>query len=79
MLPGFGFLWSNLRFQLNSVIRIHESAVAGAPIGRLDANELRAIGERLAEHLDLDIQMLIESKARELLQRIAARSQPDAP
>jgi mRNA-degrading endonuclease toxin of MazEF toxin-antitoxin module len=60
---------------LNALIRIHESAIAGAPIGRLDANELRVIGERLAEHLDLDLEALIERKARELLERIAARRQ----
>lgn len=57
---------------LNALIRIHESAIAGRPIGRLDANELRVIGERLAEHLDLDLTMLIERKARSLLERIAA-------
>lgn len=61
---------------LNALIRIHESAIAGSPIGRLDANELRVVAERLAEHLDLDLTMLVERKARELLERIAARTQP---
>ncbi len=60
---------------LNALIRIHESAIAGTPIGRLDANELRVVGERLAEHLDLDLQLLIERKARDLLERLAARKQ----
>jgi mRNA-degrading endonuclease toxin of MazEF toxin-antitoxin module len=58
---------------VNALIRIHESAIAGSPIGRLDANELRLVGEQLAEHLDLDLQTLIERKAREMLERIAAR------
>lgn len=61
---------------LNALIRIHESAIAGTPIGRLDANELRVVGERLAEHLDLDLQRLIERKAGELLERLAARKEP---
>jgi mRNA-degrading endonuclease toxin of MazEF toxin-antitoxin module len=61
---------------LNALIRIHESAVAGRSIGHLDANELRVVGERLAEHLDLDLTMLVERKARDLLDRIAATKEP---
>jgi len=57
---------------LNALVRIHESAVAGRPIGRLDAAELRVLGERLVEHLDVDLTPAIEQKARELLERIAA-------
>ncbi len=60
---------------LNALIRIHESAIAGAPIGRLDSNELRIVGERLAEHLDLDLSGLVEREARELLERIAAHKE----
>ena len=63
---------------LNAVVRIHESAIAGRTIGRLDASELRVIGERLAEHLDLDLTLLIERKARDMFERIAAiRERPD--
>lgn len=61
---------------LNALVRIHSSAIAGSPIGRLDENELRVVGERLAEHLDLDLQLLVERKARELLARLAERKQP---
>lgn len=61
---------------LNALIRIHESAIAGTPIGHLDANELRVVGERLAEHLDLDLTLLVERRARELLARIQARANP---
>lgn len=57
---------------LNALLRIHESALAGRPIGRLDAEELRAVGERLIEHLDLDLTRLVEREARSLLERIAA-------
>lgn len=57
---------------LNSLLRIHESAIAGRPIGRLDAVELRNLGERLAEHLDIDLTAAIERKARGLLEEIAA-------
>ena len=57
---------------LNSLLRIHESAIAGRPIGRLDAAELRLLGERLVDHLDIDLTAAIERKARDLLQEIAA-------
>ena len=57
---------------LNALIRIHESAIAGRPIGRLDANELRVVGERLVEHLDLDLTLLVERKIRERMERLAA-------
>jgi mRNA-degrading endonuclease toxin of MazEF toxin-antitoxin module len=57
---------------LNSLLRIHESAIAGRAIGRLDAAELRVLGERLVEHLDIDLTAAIERKARGLLEKIAA-------
>jgi mRNA-degrading endonuclease toxin of MazEF toxin-antitoxin module len=57
---------------LNSLLRIHESAIAGRTIGRLDATELRLLGERLVDHLDIDLTAAIELKARGLLEEIAA-------
>ena len=57
---------------LNSLVRIHESAIAGRAIGWLDAAEVRILGERLVDHLDVDLTASIERKARELLQEIAA-------
>jgi hypothetical protein len=65
---------------LNSLVRIHESAIAGRPIGRLDAAELRLLGERLVDHLDIDLTASIEHRARELLEEIAAaRSHRPSP
>ena len=57
---------------LNALIRIHGSAIAGRPIGRLDAAELRAVGERLVEHLDIDLTLVVERKIRERTERLAA-------
>ena len=57
---------------LNSLLRIHESAIAGRPIGRLDADEMRAVGESLAQHLDIDLTLLVERKIRERMARLAA-------
>lgn len=57
---------------LNSLLRIHESAIAARAIGRLDAVELRVLGERLVDHLDIDLTAAIERKARGLLEEIAA-------
>lgn len=61
---------------LNSLVRIHETAIAGRPIGRLDDREQRVIGERLVDHLDIDLTASVERKARELLEEIATRRHP---
>jgi mRNA-degrading endonuclease toxin of MazEF toxin-antitoxin module len=61
---------------LNSLVRIHETAIAGTAVGRLDEGELRVVGERLAEHLDIDLSRAVERRARELLEAIAARHRP---
>ena len=63
---------------LNALVRVHESAIAGRPVGRLDPDELRTVGERLAEHLDLDLSRLIERAIRERIARLAAR-RPGSP
>lgn len=57
---------------VNALVRIHESAIAGRPVGRLDDQELRTLGERLVEHLDIDLTALVEREARALLERLAA-------
>jgi hypothetical protein len=62
---------------LNSLVRVHESAIAGRPIGRLDDAELRVVGEGLVDHLDVDLTASIERKARRLLEQIATRHRPD--
>jgi hypothetical protein len=64
---------------LNSLSRVHESAIVGAPVGRLDDHELRLVGERLAEYLDLDLSRLVEERARELLEEAIALAQADEP
>jgi mRNA-degrading endonuclease toxin of MazEF toxin-antitoxin module len=64
---------------VNALVRVHESAIVGRPVGRLDAAELRALGERLVEHLDLDVTGLLERKLEELRQRLARRRSSEGP
>ncbi len=48
-------------------IRVHRSAIHGAPLGRLDPQELAVVHQRLVRHHGLDLRMLV----REELQRLA--------
>lgn len=54
---------------INALLRVHESAIVGRPVGRLDSEELRTIGERLVEHLDIDLVPLLDRRLRELRRR----------
>lgn len=44
---------------LNALVHIHASAMLPRPVGRLDDNEMRVIGERLVDHLDIDLEPLV--------------------
>lgn len=50
-----------------ALLRIHASAIAGSPVGRLNDNEMRVIAERLGGQLQLDLTMLVSRAARERL------------
>lgn len=54
---------------VTSLVRVHESAIVGRPVGRLEEGELREIGERLVEQLDIDLTGLLDRRLRELLAR----------
>lgn len=54
---------------LNSLVRVHQSAIVGR-VGALDDYEMRSIGERLAEHLDIDLEPLIAAKVEERLDEL---------
>lgn len=41
---------------LNSLVRIHRSAIVTKPVGRLDKNEVDVLGRRLARYLDIDLE-----------------------
>jgi len=58
---------------LNALLRTHTSAMLPRPVGRLDDNEMRVIGERLVEHLDIDLEPLV---TRLVEQRLTELNQP---
>jgi hypothetical protein len=49
------------------LVRVHTSAMDRAPLGRLDAQELAVVHQRLVRHHGFDVRMLV----REELQRLA--------
>lgn len=59
---------------LNSLVRVHASAFLPKAVGRLDENEMRVVGERLAEHLDIDLEPVI---ARQVEERLEALTPPE--
>lgn len=67
-------LSKEVAIDLNALVRVHSSAFLPKAVGRLDANEMRVIGERLADHLDIDLEPVI---ARRVEERLEALIRPD--
>jgi hypothetical protein len=57
---------------LNSLVRVHRSALVTRPVGRLDANEIDIIGRRLAEFLDIDLTPAIRAGVSERWEKLVA-------
>lgn len=66
-------LTREMAVDLNALVRIHASAMLPRPVGHLDDNEMRVIGERLVEHLDVDFEPLV---TRLVEQRLAQLNAP---
>jgi len=56
---------------LNSLVRIHRSAIATGAIGYLDLNEIDVLGRRLATFLDIDINRAIRDGVMDKLRAMA--------
>lgn len=55
---------------ISAPIRLHETAVdTTQPLGRLDQNEMRVLGERFVSYWELDLHQLLIGKIRELLRK----------
>lgn len=67
-------LSKEMAIDVNALVRVHRSAVVPKAVGRLDDNEMRALGERLAEHLDIDLEPLI---AKQVEERLEVLTRPD--
>lgn len=63
-------LTREMAVDLNALVRIHASAILPRPVGRLDDNEMRVIGERLVEHLDIDLELLVTRLAEQRLAQL---------
>lgn len=66
-------LHCEMAVDLNALVRIAASAILPRPVGRLDDNEMRVIGERLVEHLDIDLEPVV---AHQVEERLAQLTQP---
>lgn len=63
-------LSKEMAVDLNALVRVHASAILPRAVGRLDDNEMRVIGERLIEHLDVDLDPLLTRLVDERIARI---------
>ncbi len=60
-------LAKEMAIDLNALLRIHATAFLPKAVGRLDDGELRVLGGRLAEHLDIDLEPLIAARVEKRL------------
>jgi hypothetical protein len=67
-------LTKEMAVDLNALVRVHATAIVPRAVGRLDDNELRVIGQRLVEHLDIDLEPLL---ARLVEERLEVLTRPD--
>jgi hypothetical protein len=56
---------------LTGIARIDQRAIDGEPLGRASTDEMRRIGEGLAALLELDLDRLVERRARDLVGGLA--------
>ena len=65
-------LSKEMAIDLNALVRVHASAILPKAVGRLDDNELRVVGQRLVEHLDIDLEPLLARLVEERLEALTA-------
>lgn len=63
-------LGKEMAVDLNALVRIHATAFLPEAVGRLDDNELRVLGQRLVEHLDIDLESLIAERVEQRLDEL---------
>jgi hypothetical protein len=59
-----------MAIDLNALVRVHATAFLPKAVGWLDDNELRVIGQRLAEHLDIDLEPPIAARVEQRLDEL---------
>jgi mRNA-degrading endonuclease toxin of MazEF toxin-antitoxin module len=68
-------LSKEMAVDLNALVRVHASAILPKAVGRLDDNEMRVIGERLIEHLDIDLEPLLARLVDERITKLLGPSE----
>jgi mRNA-degrading endonuclease toxin of MazEF toxin-antitoxin module len=63
-------LSKEMAIDLNALVRVHASAMLPKAVGRLDDNEMRLVGQRLVEHLDVDLEPLLARLVEERLEQL---------
>lgn len=59
---------------VSALVRLHLEAIeSGQPLGTLDADEMRVLGERIIRFYGFDTRLLVERQLRELVARRRAR------
>jgi hypothetical protein len=61
---------------LNSLVRVHRSALVTRPVGYLDRSEVDVVGRHLAAFLDIDLEPAIRSGVLDRLEKLAAAQNP---
>jgi hypothetical protein len=72
--PKYGLKEENA-VDLNSLVRVHRSAILTRPVGRLDENEIDVLGRRLARFLDVDLQPAIRQGIMDRWEKLVADQQ----
>jgi len=72
--PKYGLGEENA-VDLNSLVRVHRSAIVTRPVGYLDDNELDILGRRLATFLDIDLEPAIRQGVIERWEKLVAAQQ----
>ena len=67
-------LSKEMAIDLNALVRVHASAMLPRAVGALDDGEMRVIGQRLAEHLDIDLEPLIAAGVERRLDELTRPS-----
>jgi hypothetical protein len=61
---------------VGGLIRVHRSAVAATPLGRLDANALATLHERVVRFYGFDLRMLVTERLKDLAEQQRRRRAP---
>lgn len=69
-------LSKEVAIDLNALVRVHASALLPRAVGRLDDNEMRLVGQRLVEHLDIDLEPLLARLVEERLEQLTDPGRP---